>query len=75
VLHCIAVQNDLTFTYKFYYISVTPNITVSCRNTTTLTKGDSFTCVCRGEGGNPPAVVTWYKLMANKLSQEKKKQF
>jgi hypothetical protein len=26
-----------------------------------LTKGDDFTCVCRGEGGNPPAVVTWYK--------------
>ena len=64
VLSCIvALQNDfiLTFTYKFYYISVTPNITVSCRNTTTLTKADNFTCVCRGEGGNPRAVVTWYK--------------
>jgi hypothetical protein len=24
-------------------------------------KGDNITCVCKGEGGNPPANVTWYK--------------
>ena len=26
-----------------------------------MTKGNNFICVCRGEGGNPPADVTWYK--------------
>ena len=24
-------------------------------------EGDNVTCVCRGEGGNPPANVTWFK--------------
>jgi hypothetical protein len=26
-----------------------------------VNEGDNFTCVCRGEDGNPPANVTWYK--------------
>jgi hypothetical protein len=26
-----------------------------------VNEGDNFTCVCRGEGGNLPANVTWYK--------------
>ena len=26
-----------------------------------LNEGDNFTCLCRGEDGNPPANVTWYK--------------
>jgi hypothetical protein len=34
---------------------------LSCSSSITLYEGDDFTCVCRGEGGNPPANVTWYK--------------
>ena len=36
-------------------------MTLSCFSSTTLNEGDNFICVCRGEGGNPPANVTWYK--------------
>ena len=35
-------------------------MTLSCSSPITLYEGDNFTCVCRGEGGNPPANVTWY---------------
>ncbi len=34
---------------------------MSCSSRIILNEGDNFTCVCRGEGGNPPADVTWYK--------------
>jgi hypothetical protein len=36
-------------------------VTFSCSSRTTVNEGDDFTCVCRGEGGIPPADVTWYK--------------
>ena len=26
-----------------------------------MNEGDNVTCVCRSEGGNPPADVTWFK--------------
>jgi hypothetical protein len=43
------------------FISVAPTVTINCSSSITLYEGDNFTCVCRGEGGNPPADVTWYK--------------
>jgi hypothetical protein len=36
-------------------------VNIECLRFTALDEGDDFTCVCRGEGGNPPADVTWYK--------------
>ncbi len=36
-------------------------MTFSCSKRIIVDEGDNFTCVCRGEGGNPPADVTWYK--------------
>ena len=27
----------------------------------TVNEDDDITCVCKGQGGNPPANVTWYK--------------
>jgi hypothetical protein len=36
-------------------------VTFSCSSRTTVNEGDDFTCVCRSEGGIPPADVTWYK--------------
>ena len=42
-------------------ISEQPNVTINCSSLVKLREGGNFTCVCRGEGGNPPANVTWYK--------------
>jgi hypothetical protein len=35
-------------------------VTINCSSAVIVNEGDDFTCVCRGEGGNPPANVTWY---------------
>ncbi|XP_028413739.1 hemicentin-1-like [Dendronephthya gigantea] len=43
------------------YIAVTPSVWINCSRVTTVNTSDDFTCVCKGEGGNPPAEVTWYK--------------
>ncbi|CAB4036755.1 B-cell receptor CD22-like isoform X1, partial [Paramuricea clavata] len=40
---------------------VAPNVTINCPSPAAVNEGNDFTCVCRGEGGNPPANVTWYK--------------
>ncbi|CAB4043864.1 vascular cell adhesion 1-like isoform X2, partial [Paramuricea clavata] len=37
-----------------------PNVTINCSSPVIVNEGDDFTCVCRSEGGNPPANVTWY---------------
>ena len=34
---------------------------LNCASPVTLKKSENFTCLCKGEGGNPPANVTWYK--------------
>jgi hypothetical protein len=36
-------------------------VTFTCLSLNEVNEGDNFTCVCKGEGGNPPANVTWYK--------------
>ena len=38
-----------------------PAVTLNCSTLITLKKGDNFACLCKGEGGNPLADVTWYK--------------
>ncbi|XP_028399290.1 hemicentin-1-like [Dendronephthya gigantea] len=43
------------------FIAKKPNVTVNCSSLVTLNEGENFTCLCRGEGGNPPANVTWFK--------------
>ncbi|XP_028399323.1 uncharacterized protein LOC114522774 [Dendronephthya gigantea] len=43
------------------FIAEKPNVTLNCSSPVSLLKGDNFTCLCRGEGGNPPANVTWFK--------------
>ncbi|CAB3977000.1 peroxidasin homolog [Paramuricea clavata] len=40
---------------------VKPTVTLSCSSSIIENEGDDFTCVCRGEGGNPPANVIWFK--------------
>ena len=36
-------------------------MTFGCSSPALLNEGDSFTCLCRGENGNPPPDVTWHK--------------
>ena len=36
-------------------------MTFTCLSRNEVNEGDNFTCVCKGENGNPPANVTWYK--------------
>ena len=43
------------------YIAKKPTVTSNCSSPVTVMEGDDVTCVCRGEGGSPPANVTWYK--------------
>ncbi len=38
-----------------------PTVTLSCSSPVTVNESDNVTCVCRGEGGNPPSDVTWFK--------------
>ena len=33
----------------------------ACCSPIVVTEGDDVSCVCRGQGGNPPADETWYK--------------
>ena len=36
-------------------------MSLSCSRRITVNEGDNVTCVCREQGGNPPADVSWYK--------------
>ncbi len=36
-------------------------MTFSCPRSNDVNEGNDFTCVCRDEGGRPPANVTWSK--------------
>ena len=47
--------------FLFHRISEKLTVTLSCSSLVKVNEGDNFTCVCRGEGGNPPADVTWFK--------------
>ncbi len=55
------LENNFEARTWLHYISEKPTVTFSCSSPITVDEGDDFTCVCRGEGGNPPANVTWYK--------------
>ena len=53
-------------------IAVTPKMKIECSKPTTINKGEDFTCVCRGEDGNPPASVTWFNEGGEKVSKTEK---
>ena len=38
-----------------------PTVTLGCSSPITVNEGDAVVCECKGEGGNPPADVTWFK--------------
>ncbi|XP_046858249.1 immunoglobulin superfamily member 10-like isoform X2 [Xenia sp. Carnegie-2017] len=41
-------------------IAIKPNVLINCPTRRVVDEGDYVSCVCRGEGGNPPANVTWF---------------
>ncbi|XP_028418092.1 uncharacterized protein LOC114543202 [Dendronephthya gigantea] len=43
------------------FVAEKPTVTLNCSSPVTLNEGENFACLCRGEGGNPPANVTWFK--------------
>ena len=55
-------------------ISERPTVSINCLSVNTLNEGDDFLCECNGEGGNPPANVTWYKDGVQIGGTEKKEQ-
>ena len=36
-------------------------VIANCSGPVTLNVGDDYSCECKGQGGNPPANVTWFK--------------
>lgn len=36
-------------------------MTLNCSSYITVHQSDYFACECKGQGGNPPTNVTWYK--------------
>ena len=42
------------------FIAVKPKVT-ACSSPIIVNEGDNVSCACQGQGGNPPADVTWYK--------------
>ncbi|XP_046858268.1 uncharacterized protein LOC124451697 isoform X2 [Xenia sp. Carnegie-2017] len=42
------------------YIAAKPNVIINCSTPLVVNEGDNVSCVCIGEGGNPPANVTWF---------------
>ncbi|XP_046858241.1 carcinoembryonic antigen-related cell adhesion molecule 5-like isoform X2 [Xenia sp. Carnegie-2017] len=52
--------NDSSDVKNLTIIKVKPNVVINCSTPLVVNKGDNVSCVCRGEGGNPPANVTWF---------------
>ena len=63
MLICLYLDGYLFYCVKccFFFITVAPKISINCSSATILNVSDSFSCECKGEDGNPPGMVTWYK--------------
>ena len=44
-----------------HFISEQPTAIINCSRLVKIGEGKDFICECRGEGGRPPANVTWYR--------------
>ncbi|XP_046858245.1 carcinoembryonic antigen-related cell adhesion molecule 5-like [Xenia sp. Carnegie-2017] len=42
------------------FVAKKPTVGINCSTPLVVSKGDNVSCVCKGEGGNPPANVTWF---------------
>ena len=69
VLKNVGLTYDGTYQFSLYpggtsevvvSIAVKPHATV-CSSSITVNEGGNVYCVCQGQGGKPPAEVTWYK--------------
>ncbi|XP_046858269.1 hemicentin-2-like [Xenia sp. Carnegie-2017] len=41
-------------------VNFKPTVSIGCSSPLFVNESDGVSCVCRGEGGNPPASVTWF---------------
>ena len=57
---CENTKNVSSATWQFS-ISEKPTVTINCSNPIDVKEEKDLTCQCKGEGGFPPANVTWYK--------------
>ncbi len=46
----------------------------NCSSPITVNDGGDVTCVCKGEGGNPPADVKWYAKDGDQIGGTKKEE-
>ena len=62
---CVKLDIGVTANLDDYctlnYFSVKPTVTLGCSSPISVNEGDDVVCECRGQGGNPPADVTWFK--------------
>ncbi|XP_046858280.1 junctional adhesion molecule C-like [Xenia sp. Carnegie-2017] len=42
------------------FIAMKPKVVINCSTPLVVNESDNVSCVCRGEGGIPPANVTWF---------------
>ena len=63
----------ITISSHLNYVSEKPTVTFNCSSPVIVNEGDDVKCQCRGEGGNPPADVTWYK-GSNKIGTGREEQ-
>jgi hypothetical protein len=46
--------------FLILHVLVKPIVSINCSDPTTVNENNDLTCVCKSEGGNPPANLTWY---------------
>ncbi|XP_046858840.1 carcinoembryonic antigen-related cell adhesion molecule 5-like [Xenia sp. Carnegie-2017] len=54
------LENDSSDVKNLTIITVKPTVVINCSTPLVVNEGDNVSCVCRGEGGIPPANVTWF---------------
>ena len=60
---------SLIIPYCFLFVLERPTAEINCSSHLTVTKGDSFKCLCYSSGGYPPPNASWYNPDGNKIGE------